>query len=485
MKSEPGSPYPTYGESLEIDQLAVRKFESLMPASWLLRKQSPDFAVDYQVEIVDGEPTGLRFAAQIKGARHRGRIKLQRKIKSKSLLYLRDSERLPAFIFLVDVDSGGAHWIFAQQYLREKVSSARLQQRTVTVRFEKDNNLSDFRRFRGFLREAENYLSELFPGTPRAALAKRKRDLDQLDPRLEVTVSMLGGQEHIEIGALESFPIAHIRAGEQGLDAAAVDSFVRHGNPLKIPTDHLRINSPLLESLLNESRSEAISVQPPKHPGTCRIDLGASRESGRFLQIDGEWQIGTDSLTFNGALTGTPLVIESQIVPDEFVAEKPLSVSFGFYWQRWGGRRIMALPWFDEIRVLARSTKDGEPIRISWFLDGNSLCQAELNDTPDLDAAIETLDWLGRCREICKRFKIDALLPTTNLITPEIMRETDQIAALMEGREVQFEVSPQPIKISFTASSDLPPREQDLEESPTRFDIVGSKSFRFFEDTIV
>ncbi|MGC1479752.1 MAG: DUF4365 domain-containing protein, partial [Chthoniobacterales bacterium] len=146
-----------------------------MSASWHLRRQHPDVAVDYQVEIVEGEPTGFRFAGQIKGTRHRGRIKLQRKIPTKTLSYLRDAERLPAFIFLVDVDNGSAHWIFTQQYLREKVSSARLRQQTVTVRFK------------------------------------------------------LGGQEHIEIGALESFPIAHIRAGEHALDAAAVDSFVRHG----------------------------------------------------------------------------------------------------------------------------------------------------------------------------------------------------------------------------------------------------------------
>ncbi len=456
-----------------------------MPPSWLLRRQHPDFAVDYQVEIVEGEPTGFRFAAQIKGARHRGRVKLQRKISTKTLRYLRDAERLPAFIFLIDVDLGSAHWVFAQQYLREKVPLARLRQRTVTVRFSDENDLSDLPRFRQFLIRAEKYVTDLFPGTPLAAISKRKNDLERLDPRMEVKVSMVEGREQIEIEPRESLSIARIIAGENTRHAVAVDSFVRHGEPLELPPENIQVDSPLLEALLAECRGEAMLVQPPKHPGTLRVEFDTSQEASSLLHIDGSWRMGTESLTFTGSIPGTPLTVESRIVPTDFVSRKELLVSFGFNWQRWEGRRLTALPWFAEIQRLVTQIVDGLPVRISWFLDGNGLCQAELNDTPDLEAGIQTLAWFGRCREICRRFRIDAILPSISQLTSEALRETDRIAELIEGRELQFTIPPQPFTINFSTKTDLPSRKPDSSESQTRFDIVSPKVFQFFGKEIV
>src|SRR5690606_12073444 len=108
----PNKAHPTYGQSHEIDKLAVRFFLSKIPPLWLERLQNPDFAVDFQLEPVqDGEPTGRRFAVQIKGVRSQGAAVLRKSVETKSLAYLRDRERIPAFLFLIDVAHHTAHWI--------------------------------------------------------------------------------------------------------------------------------------------------------------------------------------------------------------------------------------------------------------------------------------------------------------------------------------------------------------------------------------
>ena len=58
----------TYGSSAEIDREAVKQFRNCLPFMWLDRNQIPEFAVDFQIEEVsEGEPTGRRFATQLKG----------------------------------------------------------------------------------------------------------------------------------------------------------------------------------------------------------------------------------------------------------------------------------------------------------------------------------------------------------------------------------------------------------------------------------
>ena len=66
-------------------------------------EQDPDFFVDYLVEIVDqGEPTGLHFAAQVKGFEDEpnGQKPLSYSFKTKHLKYYLHRSQHPVFLFL-------------------------------------------------------------------------------------------------------------------------------------------------------------------------------------------------------------------------------------------------------------------------------------------------------------------------------------------------------------------------------------------------
>lgn len=479
--------FPTYGDSHEIDQLAVRCFENLLPASWLIRRQQPDYAVDCQVEVVEMEPTGFRFAVQIKGTRHKGEVKLRKRIATKSLRYLRDLERIPAFIFLVDVDRRTAHWVFAQKYLREQLLSERLHQRTVTVHFGEDDELSDISRFRQVLSDANTFVNELFPGSPLAALAKRKNDLSQLDSRFEVKVSASEKGEKIEIEAREPVVMGKITNLEELPFANAMDDFVRHGEGFKIPIEKFHSESPLVKAIIAEIHGQTVEAQPPRHSGVCRIDMGSDGSTQSSLQVEGYWQIGIESSTFRGTVPATPLNIESRIVSLDFMAGKEFAVTFGFRWEGWEGKHLTMLPWFTEIQQLANATSTGERVLLSWFLDGNRLCQAQMNvGSAELEEAAHTLEWFERCRSVCRYFSVDPVVPPIEKLTPSIMKDAVYLSELIEGKQIQFTIPAQDFAIRFVSRfANVPSASEWRKKKNDCFQITGPKSFAFLQENIL
>src|SRR5437660_2456000 len=110
---------PTIGESFETQKEAERFLQQLLPSRWPWREQTPDFFVDFHVEVVDdGHPSGFEFGIQVKGTK-RARHRLSRRLGCKHLVYYRDKARLPVFVVLVDLLSKNDYWLFTQKYLSE------------------------------------------------------------------------------------------------------------------------------------------------------------------------------------------------------------------------------------------------------------------------------------------------------------------------------------------------------------------------------
>lgn len=182
------SDYPTVGASFIVENKAIELLKSLLSESWLWRQQTPDFFVDYNVEVVEaGELTGVQFGLQVKGSQS---VKIRKgciryRMDRKPLLYYRDNARLPVFLVLSDVKQRKAYWLFAQQYLREHAGAAQLDsQNTLTVAFNIEDCFSDQPRFSEALKAAEHYMRDLYPGSPIAAVEQRQQALQKLAENL-------------------------------------------------------------------------------------------------------------------------------------------------------------------------------------------------------------------------------------------------------------------------------------------------------------
>jgi hypothetical protein len=98
----------TVGPTFEIEERTRLIFESWFPPSWLKRRLSPDFHLDYRIEVVEhGEPTGANFLVQLKGrtipvSKAQGcQPNWRLSLRTKHLRYFLQCKE-PVFIFLID-----------------------------------------------------------------------------------------------------------------------------------------------------------------------------------------------------------------------------------------------------------------------------------------------------------------------------------------------------------------------------------------------
>jgi len=364
--SEPNH-HPTIGESVRIERGAIKIFESLFPEDWLLRKQSPDYFVDYHVEIVEkGEPTGRQFAVQLKGALDAKRRKdfIRHRMERKHLSYYRDKARVPVFIVLADVGKKTAYWIFAQEYLREQASTAELDnQGTLTMRFDPEDCFSDFERFRVAVREAEQYLRELYPGSPAAAIAERRRSLEALDPDVGVDVSFEDGREVLKLSPNKPVSFNFRPLTSEG--PKAFQALVEHGETFKCEVEITPPDSPLLQALM-PGKKGLIHFEPDSRKGSVQILFDT--ESTRVVQIDGLWRGGLKSVRFQGALLGSPLSVDLKI--EHSLAEPKTSFETPLQLAEWEDRPVLLLGWFDQVHAWMRALRAGEEFQVRYFIEG-------------------------------------------------------------------------------------------------------------------
>ena len=130
-----------------IDSQAQSLFLQSLPAEWVVRPRVPDYGIDYEVEIVEGDSfTGLTFYVQLKGT-------LSPKYTDASfclsfevdkLTYYSDKVNRPVFIMVADLVNNECLWLYAQRFIREvlRVNNPSWHlQKNVTLHIPKANRL--------------------------------------------------------------------------------------------------------------------------------------------------------------------------------------------------------------------------------------------------------------------------------------------------------------------------------------------------------
>jgi tetratricopeptide (TPR) repeat protein len=100
---------------------STRAFISAVPAAWVCHERTEDYGIDVDVEIFDGEATGLNFATQVKGeASLRGKPKVR--VKRSTWNYWR-SQAVPVLVVLWDRRSGDMYWEWSYRFDPEDAHS--------------------------------------------------------------------------------------------------------------------------------------------------------------------------------------------------------------------------------------------------------------------------------------------------------------------------------------------------------------------------
>ena len=429
---------PSVGRNFEIDQRAVKMFKDWLPDNWFVRKQDPDFFVDYEVETVDyGEPTGFQFAAQSKATRVENLIPNRHRIhfKQKHLKYYLQQSVHPVFLFRINITNGEGFWLFAQKYLRERVSLKILEeQKYLTIPFVAEDNFFNRVKFKYSLVEARTYMHDLHPGSVQAALKHRKAELESKDPRCSVSISVQDGHERVTIHAKETLSVsAKIRT--QNVNGWR--DFFERGTKVKVQSGEIEIEgSPLIKELFNPAAGSLELQFGVENPGSLHF-IGNTPEGPKIIPIDGRFRSGMKYLTFDGSLPNSPLGISFEISREAVLNAESFQSAIRFSPSKWAGQPILQLAYFDQIKAFVEIFSGKPKPTMEIFIRGNSACKGETGGgIPGvMQQMARSIEWFCKCRWLAEHFQINPIMPPLNKLSTEQMDDIGELHDLLTKSE--------------------------------------------------
>lgn len=135
----------------------------LLPTGWIIRDKNPDVGIDMEIEFVKGEEVENRLLwVQIKATESmestNGTIPFR--METKHLKYYENAQ-LPVIILLWRKTENAFYYLFAQQYIHEKLSADDTEWRTKqtkTISFPGDSKLQDINSLRALSTEEYLYI---------------------------------------------------------------------------------------------------------------------------------------------------------------------------------------------------------------------------------------------------------------------------------------------------------------------------------------
>jgi hypothetical protein len=469
---------PTIGESFKTQKEAENFIEKLL-IEWLSRPQIPDVYVDFHFETVEqGEPSGFEFGIQVKGSKCGEKSRLKTRMECKPLIYYRDKARTPVFIVLVDLIASTAHWVFAQQYLRECPHHTAVdKQKTFTVKFDPANSLEDFERFRDAVRSADRYVRDLYPGSPVAAISAKQAELQKLDPDIGVTLSFDGRE------VLHFDPKKPLHYTFHGLNPEGFQSFqamLDHGDDFEGPVEVTPPDSPLLRKLMS-SKNGYLQFKPERPDGYVQITVPSTQH---VVHVDGKWRVGRKSIRFEGELQRSPLEVQLRIEDWLDGAESKTTFETPISLVKWERQSILRLPGFDAVQSLVSALANRQELIVKYFVSGTnvgSLTAVSDKDKPvgkSIERLNSTVNWLAKVRHIALDYGVDVLLPKWKDITYRVQKTVDALDALATGNICEESISGTRFKILASPHLEFPGDHS----SPVlgTMKVTGSETFDFF-----
>lgn len=420
----------TVSRSYEIDQAAQNVFRNWIPSRWIPREEKPDIFLDYTVETVsNGEPTGMRFAVQLKGCESTNVRKYS--MKTKHLLYFLEQCQLPVFIFRIRPGSNEGYWIFAQQYVSEKLNLKVLRRRTTaTIDFPPENTIANFPKFEQELERAHRFVRDLHPSSIEAAIAAERKKLEKLEPRLEFKVDVINGVKHIQLNPKpgEEFKFTlQIKRSPEVLNA--LTAHIEAGTDLKLGSESFEIIGTELFRPPNEAaRIEFGLASSKKASGYAQL---VSIKAGRpaVVRIDGICRGGTKRFSFDGEMPKGPLKLALDASYSNVLEKKAMTFNVGFSLSKWYGMELLTLPEFDQVFELYDAIEESHFIEIAFLVNGLRILNGRVTDFPESESSwiLGALEWLSKAREICRQTGLNPKIRGPQDFASQHLNSVDEI----------------------------------------------------------
>ncbi len=352
------------------------------------------------------------------------------------------------------------------------------EQESFTIHFPPEDSLFNKTKFKCLLEDAEKFVRDLHPGSPRAAIQKRKTDLEALDPRCSVEVNVSSGQEQIVIHPKEPF-LFSLNVNSKNIEGWK--AFVEKGELIRTtPGEVAFVGMPLFQDVLNQS-DEILMQIAEQRPASVNI-IDCNNEFPAITHIDGKFITGTKFSRFVGNLANSPLAVSFELPHEYLNTRRSVDLSIEFSLSKWAGQPILNLTAFDQIKTFSETFSGKENAKIEIHVGGTSRVRGELGGKgmPIFDFIKESLEWLIKCRWLAEHFKVNPLLPALNVFS---RADFDHIQELHDVLKFGKMIWPRPylelsVEVEPIAGTNIAPADTAkslrLEPSNTTYNFFGT-----------
>ena len=421
----------SFDESFSVNRKSQKYFEGVLPETWLERAQSPDFYVDYVVELdADNAPSGVKAAVQLKGTSkaNYGGGAIKQSIKTKHLAYYVDCAPEPVFLVVVDTVAEKGFWIFLPEWA--KGISGWRDKKTVTVPVPTENKLEDIDSLRAAIEAAVLFMREERPSSVAAAARHLTETFEAIDDRFEAKVTYDDGDTRVTLKPRETVDGTISVKGPNAKEKFT--TLIKQGKPTHFePGELVMTGSEIFDEILRRAAEKGITAHSVKRI-ECTVSImtwdARGAERPMLPNLDAVIEAGTDEATLRATLPRSPLQIQTSI---ELNSKDGIGLGrfgFNFEYEKWSGQDLTLASHFDRLYETVRCASEGERLFLQCEVDGNLFFKASLN-IDDGDAFKPMAQFLGvveKARVVAKHLGISPGMPTFE----DLEREEEDILLL-------------------------------------------------------
>lgn len=334
-------------------------FRKSIPRGWVCRKCDPDYAIDFEVEVVDrGVLTGKRFGVQLKGRSNlRADKDISQPIDVQNLLYYRDKYPAPVFLVVTDLRDGKAYWRLidaAVEQLKDDWST----RKKVSIRLRREETILDETALRALIDQANDDKTYSNQFSRARYLEAQKRALGPAAKGWELSQTLGPDGTVVQFAASEPRVLKFRLTSERKRLESKLDELFGKGLPTEFEAGEFTIQgSPLDDKIAGSAVTLQVERKLDAELIVERADVGTEvyRAQGHFIG-------GASRSEFVQRAPDSPIRVK--LVVDTSSRTDPISFSVRAELSAWIGRPLCALPYADHVRGMYESICDGAELAV-------------------------------------------------------------------------------------------------------------------------
>ncbi|MFM0480617.1 hypothetical protein PQQ81_08820 [Paraburkholderia strydomiana] len=275
----------------------------------------------------------------------------------------------------------------------------------------------------------------------RTTMTAIARSLEQLDPRFRVTIAHDGSVPSFSIEPVDGPVNVSMNLRDNAKTRQSMQRFFEYGQRVTLDGKDITFHgTPLLDGLNGEARHVSIS-NPLNCHAVVKLSVASRKKNElEFLdQSSATLSSGSKGFSCDAQLFGGCLALS--VTSDG----QRLHIKATPTFERWMGRGIKVLPYFEQLRKLRDAARLGSQVDIVVEVEGQRLA-AGRGKLPMTSFGYGLLDFVEEVRVILHQSPVDILMPKKLDITADDIDRVHQLAGLRHvsaGSTMTATVEPQ------------------------------------------